>query len=447
MHEANPYSRRSGLVPGSAYPWVVVGLLWFCGFFNYADRQAVYSVFPLLTNEFGLSKPQLGLLGSAFMVVYAAASPFTGYTVDVLSRRLLITLGLAFWSLICAATALSRNFLQLLCFRGAEGLGESFYFPASMSCLADYHGPRTRSRAMSIHQTSVYLGTAGGAVLAGHLGEQHGWRSPFWALGLVGIVYAAVLWLALIEPLRSQSGGPGAGKPADVGDEEWRLPPVDPGSMGGKLARILTNPAAALLLAVFVGANFVAATFLTWLPLFIFEGFDLGLSSSSLTSTFWPLASLPGALCGGVLADWAARHSRGGRIRTQSLGLILAAPFVLLTGWATSVLMLIVSLIGAGLCKGIYDANIFAALFDVVPAEDRGTAAGLMNTVGWTGGLVAPTAVGIAAERLGLGVAIASTAAIYLLVGLLALVAASLAEVQARSKRWKPPPFPNELPG
>src|SRR5262249_49241353 len=99
-------------------------------------------------------------------------------------------------------------------------------------------------------------------------------------------------------------------------------------------------------------------------------------------------------------------------------------------------------LIGAGLCKGIYDSNIFAALFDVVPPEDRGTAAGVMNTVGWTGGLVAPTLVGIIAEGLGLGVAIASTAVVYLLVGLLALIAAHLAETQARSKGWKPPPFP-----
>ena len=439
MDEATPHPRRPGLVSAAAYPWVVVGLLWFCGFFNYADRQAVYSVFPLLTSEFGLSKTQLGLLGSAFMVVYAGASPFTGYTVDLLSRRLLITLGLAFWSVICAATALSRNFVQLLFFRGAEGLGESFYFPASMSFLADYHGPRTRSRAMSIHQTSVYLGTAGGAVLAGHLGERFGWRSPFWALGLVGIVYAAALWFSLIEPLRSRGGGPDAGKSEPAGDEEWLSPPPGSGSMHEKLARILINPAAALLLAVFVGANFVAATFLTWLPMFIFEGFDLGLSGASLTSTFWPLASLPGALCGGVVADWAARRSPGGRIRTQALGLMLAAPFVLLTGlWSSSVAMLIPALIGAGLCKGIYDSNIFAALFDVVPAEDRGTAAGLMNTVGWTGGLVAPALVGIAAERLGLGVAIASTAAIYLLVGMLALVAAHLADAQAQSRSGFP---------
>ena len=101
---------------------------------------------------------------------------------------------------------------------------------------------------------------------------------------------------------------------------------------------------------------------------------------------------------------------------------------MLLIGRAESVGPLMVGLVGAGLCKGIYDANIFASLFDVVPVADRGTAAGLMNTVGWTGGLVAPIAVGFASERFGLGAAIASTAVVYLLVGLLAFVAARWAD-------------------
>ncbi len=421
--------RRSRLGSHPAYPWFVVALLWFCGFFNYADRQAVYSVFPLLKDEFGLGKPELGLLGSAFMFVYAIASPFSGFTVDRYSRRVLITLGLAFWSLICGATALSRNFVQLVLFRGAEGLGESFYFPASMSLLADYHGPRTRSRALSIHQTSVYLGAAGGAVLAGFLGERLGWRSPFWVLGLAGIAYAVLLGLCLVEPGRSASDiKPGKPRPSV---DEWNLPNGDSGSLPAKIARILTNPAAALLLCVFVGANFVGATFLAWLPLYIFERFDLGVYSSSLTSTFWPLASLPGAVCGGAAADWAQTRRRGGRIRVQSLGLIAASPFVFLTGWATSVPILIAGLIGAGICKGIYDSNIFASLFDVIRPEDRGTAAGLMNSVGWTGGFAAPAVVGFVSERLGLGSTIALTAAVYFLGGLLALAAARFSELRS----------------
>jgi MFS family permease len=426
------------MVWGATNPWVVVALLWFCGFFNYADRQAIYSVFPLLKAEFNLDNEQLGLLGSAFMLVYAVTSPFSGYTVDLISRRLLIALGLGFWSLICAATALSRNFVQLVLFRGVEGLGEAFYFPASMSVLADYHGPRTRSRAMSIHQTSVYLGTAGGAVLAGFLGEYHGWRFPFWALGLTGLVYAAFLGLYLVEPAREAEAKADGPKPIGNEFEEWASAPADSASLPEKVVRIVTNPAAALLLAVFVGANFVATTFLTWLPLYLFEKFDLEVAQSSVISTAWPIASMVGALLGGVAADWAARRSAGGRILVQSVGLVIAAPFVFLAGRSPSLGIVIVGLIGAGLCKGIYDANIFASLFDVVAPKDRGTAAGLMNTVGWTGGFVAPWAVGKASKAFGLGVAIGSTATVYLLVGLLAGFASHLAVARHRLPRQDP---------
>jgi MFS family permease len=441
MHEVTPHPRRPRFVWGATNPWVVVGLLWFCGFFNYADRQAVYSVFPLLKSEFQLDNEQLGMLGSAFMLVYAVTSPFSGYTVDLLSRRLLIALGLAFWSLVCAATALSRNFVQLVLFRGAEGLGEAFYFPASMSVLADYHGPRTRSRAMSIHQTSVYLGTAGGAILAGYLGQHHGWRFPFWALGLTGLVYAAFLGTYLVEPAREVEGKADGPKPIGDDFDEWASAPADSASLPEKVVRIVTNVPAALLLAVFVGANFVAATFLAWLPLYIFEKFGTKLADSSLISTAWPIASLVGALGGGVAADWAARRSAGGRILVQSLGLILAAPFVFLAGWSPSLEIVIVALIGAGLCKGIYDANIFASLFDVIAPKDRGTAAGLMNTVGWTGGFLAPWVVGKASKDFGLGVAIASTATVYLLVGLLAWFASRLAV--ARNRQLRPDPSPS----
>jgi MFS family permease len=402
---------------------MVVGLLWFCGFFNYADRQAVMSVFPLLQEDFGLSKAQLGLLGSAFMIVYALAAPLSGFLVDLAPRRVLIVSGLAFWSVICAATGMARSLGQLLVFRAAEGLGESFYFPASMSLLADYHGPTTRSRAMSLHQTSVYVGTAGGGILAGWLGERWGWRSPFWILGFLGVAYAGILWARIIEPVR----GKGEVRPAPLDDELVASRPA----LMANLAEIVRVPLAILLLGVFAGANFVAAVFLTWLPLFIYQKFGLGLAWSSVTSTSFAAANLVGALAGGALADCAAR-TPGGRIRVQGLGLIVGAPFVFEAGRAGTVPLLIFALVGVGLCKGVYDANIFASLYDVVRPEVRGTAAGLMNTVGWTGGCLAPPAIGWMADRYGLDRTIASTAVVYLIVGTLALAAARLAAQKAR---------------
>jgi MFS family permease len=136
----------------SNYKWWVVGLLWFVCFFNYADRQAIVSVFELIKTEMGLSDVQLGIVGASFMWVYAGAAPFAGVIADRFKRKTLIIGGLIFWSVITLATALSRNYTHLVICRTLEGFGEAFYFPASMALLSDYHGRDIHSRAMSIHQ-------------------------------------------------------------------------------------------------------------------------------------------------------------------------------------------------------------------------------------------------------------------------------------------------------
>ena len=120
-----------------------------------ADRQAIFSVFPLLEREMHLTPVQLGLLGSGFAWVYGLGAPFAGMLVDRVRRKTVILGGLQAWSLICMATVLSRNFRHLFLFRAAEGLGETFYFPASTSMISDYHGSRTRSRALGLHQRRI----------------------------------------------------------------------------------------------------------------------------------------------------------------------------------------------------------------------------------------------------------------------------------------------------
>ena len=169
------------------YKWSVVAMLWLISFFNYADRQAIFSVFPLLEREMNLSPVQLGVLGSAFAWVYGLSAPFAGMVVDRVRRKTAIIGGLHAWSLICMATVLSTNFRHLVFWRAAEGLGETFYFPASMSLISDYHDRRTRSRAMGLHQTSVYVGTIGGGFFAGLIGQYYGWRLSFIVFGGLGV--------------------------------------------------------------------------------------------------------------------------------------------------------------------------------------------------------------------------------------------------------------------
>lgn len=410
---------------GTKYKWWVVVMLWFVCFFNYADRQAIFSVFPLLKSEMNLSDVQLGVVGAAFMWVYAGFGPVAGLVGDRLRRKTLIISGLVFWSLITVATALSTTYTHLVIFRALEGFGEAFYFPASMSLLSDYHAPATRSRAMSIHQSSVYAGTIAGGSVAGVMGQYYGWRSSFYLFGSLGIILGVFLLLLLREPRRGQS------EPSESTKSECAASDLKARSVIETVRELFrnvietirglfSNPMVQILTAVFVGANFVAMIFLTWMPSFLYNKFNMSLAMAGLSGTaYLQIASVLGVITGGILADRLARRNRGGRMITQAVGLLLGVPFIFLTGWTLSVPVLILALVGFGYFKGFYDANIWASLHDVVPPERRASAVGFMNSIGWIGGSIAPVAIAAASNRYGMSACISANSLIYLLFGLL----------------------------
>ena len=394
------------------YRWAVVSMLWCITFFNYADRQAVFSVFPLLQKEMNLSLVELGALGSAFAWLYGLGAPLAGVVVDRIRRKSAIMGGLYVWSAICMATALSRTFRHLLFFRAAEGCGETIYYPATVSLISDYHGKATRSRALGFLQTSVYVGTIGGGFFAGLIGQNYGWRWSFVVFGGLGILLGFVLQRFLIEPRR---GAVEIGPPSAT-----TLSPL------ATIATILRTPSAVMLMATFVCANFVAVVLLSWMPTFLHDRFGMSLAMAGLSATiFAQLAGMAGAATGGWLADAAVKRTSRGRLIVQAVGVFAGAPFVVLCGMTQSVTWLIVALAGWGFFKGMYDANIFASPFDVIRPEARGTMAGMMNCVGWLGGGgSAPIIVGIIAQRTSLGFAIATTSVVYCVAGLLLVICA-----------------------
>jgi MFS family permease len=172
-------------------------------------------------------------------------------------------------------------------------------------------------------------------------------------------------------------------------------------------------------MGAFLCANFVAVVLLSWMPKFLYDKFHMNLAMAGLTATiFAQLASMLGAPVGGWLADTLRRKTAGGRMMVQALGVFAGAPCVALCGLTGSVAWLVVSLALWGFFKGMYDANIFASVYDVIPPETRGSAAGLMNTIGWLGGgAAAPLTIGVLAQAYGLSVAIALASAVYLMAG------------------------------
>lgn len=410
---------RSQTVHLARYRWQVVGMLWVVGFLNYADRQAIFSVFPLLETRLHLSLAELGLIGSSFAWAYGLAAPFAGYVVDRIRRTTAILGGLQFWSWVCAATALTSRLLSLTVLRCAMGLGESLYFPAALSLMSDYHGPRTRSRALGLHQTSVYAGTIVGGFLAGWIAERYDWRWPFVCFGVAGVLFGIVLARFLREPARGASdrlaGSTPAPAPAPVAD-------AAPPGIAEFLRIALRSPAVLLLMAAFACANFVAVVLLVWMPSYLYRSFHMDLATSGLTATaLAQTGSMAGTAAGGWLADRLVSWRAGGRVLVQAAGVLCGAPFVLLCCQTRQIAVLLVSLACWGFFKGLYDANIFASLYDAVPVAARGAAAGWMNAVGWMGGGLAPLLIGILAGRHGLGPAMALVSVVYLMAGALLL--------------------------
>jgi MFS family permease len=387
-----------------SYRWAVVGMLWLICVFNYADRQAIYSVFELLRTEMGLSDVELGVLGGSFMWVYAAALPLAGVVADRVNRKALILGGLLFWSVVTLATGWASEYWHLVLLRALEGLGEAFYFPASMSLLSDYHGPETRSRAMGLHQSSVYVGTVLGGSVAGYCADYYGWRLGFYLFGSLGLGLAAILVFYLREPPRQAAPAP--------------LRSWDAVSGIGEVMRI---PMVLVLTLVFIGGE-LRGVDLSWMPSYLKRQFGMSLTLSGWNATIWlQAASVAGVLSGGWLADRWTRRRPGGRALVQVVGLFAGAPLVFLTGWAREVNILVLAMAGFGFFKGLYDANIWASLYDVVPLRRRATAQGLMNALGWLGAGAAPVTVAWASAHYGMAACLSATSAIYLLCGALLL--------------------------
>ncbi len=386
-------SAPSPAKPRAAYKWWVVGMLWFVCFFNYADRQAIFAVFPKLKEEFGFDPVQLGFIGSAFMWVYAAGAPLAGYICDRFRRKNLILGGCLFWSFVTITTGWCSKLWHFVTVRAMEGLGETFYFPASMALVSDYHSHRTRSRALSFHQSSVYVGTILGSWIGAWFAEHIGWRVGFYMFGSLGMVLALVLFRFLREPARGEADA-AVEPPASAPD--CAAAPV---SVGEALTLIFRSPAVPLLMLTFVLANFVATIFLTWTPTFLVEKFGFKLTSAGLSGTiFIHLASALSVPVAGWLADKLSRRFAGGRMLVQASGLLIGAAFVAMVGRTTDKTTLILAMTIFGCCKGFYDSGIFASVYDLVEPRARGTAAGLMNTVGWGGGALGPLFVGLVAK-------------------------------------------------
>lgn len=398
------------------YKWEVLVLLWIAFFVNQADRQVFNVVLPLIKEDLALSDVQIGTIATAFNLVYALLVPMAGYIGDLFSRKWIVSLSILFWSVATMFTGLSNGMIMLIVMRSvATGGGEAFFGPSNYALLASYHRD-TRSFAMSIHQTSYYVGVILSGFVAGYIGQHYGWRSAFLVFGAVGVIHAVVMIFRLKDKsengiVNSEGVNSGLVKSEKISlFEGFRV--------------LFTTPTAVMLTIGFSGLIFVLTGYLTWMPTYLYEEFNMSLAEAGFHSMFYThLFAFFGVMIAGKLSDKLAGKNPANRILLQAGGLLFAVPFIILMGNSGTLAAIYIGFAGFGFARAFFDANTYTVLYDVIPEKYHSSASGVMIMLGFAVGSLSPLILGLMKPVLGLSFSISSLAVIWLVCGLLMVVA------------------------
>lgn len=383
------------------YPWLVVALLWVVALLNYMDRQMLSTMQDAMKLDIvELQKAEaFGALMAVFLWIYGLVSPFAGVVADRVSRKKLVVGSLFVWSAVTYLMGYASDFTQLYWLRALMGVSEALYIPSALSLIADWHEGKSRSLAIGIHMTGLYVGQAVGGFGA-TIAATFSWHSTFYWFGIIGIAYSVVLALLLHDKPKAAAAVAASPDPATLMKKEslWR-----------GLSVVLSTWAFWVILIYFAVPSLPGWATKNWLPTLFADNLGLDMAQAGPMSTITIAASsFVGVLLGGVLSDkWVLRNIRG-RIYTSAIGLGMTIPALVLLGFGHSV----VAVVGAGMLFGIgfgmFDANNMPILCQIISAKYRATAYGIMNMVGVFAGAAVTQLLGKWTDggNLGMGFAV-----------------------------------------
>ena len=396
---------RTTSIRGARSASLLVAFMWVAYFLNYCDRQAVFSMFPSLKADLGMSDQQLGLTGAMFLWVYAFGCPIAGQIGDRFSKRLLVVLSLVVWSIVTVATGFAGSAVMLLGLRAAMGVSESLFMPTAIALTANAHPPALRSRAIAVLTTAQIAGTVAGSWFGGWMADRGQWRGAFFVLGAVGLLYA-VPYFAF---LRCVNENPIAG--------------AAPPSKSLAFPILLRVRTFLLLCVVFPVFVFGLWLLYGWLPTFLHDKFALNQSDAAFNATLFLQATTAiGLLGGGVLADKLYQRTRASRLWLMTASLVLCAPCLHFLGSSDTITATRIAAASFGLFSGLLMGNIFPAAFEVVPSDTRASAVGILNFFAAIMSGFATLFGGMWKQSLGIDRLLSLTALAYLAAGIALIV-------------------------
>lgn len=396
---------KKNSIVGTRQATLLIAFMWLAYFLNYSDRQAVFSMFPTLKADLGMTDKQLGLTGAIFLWVYAIGCPIAGQLADHFSKRILVVLSLTLWSIVTIATGFAGSAVIILSLRALMGISESMFMPTAIALTANAHPPSLRSRAISILTTAQIIGTIAGSWFGGWMADRGEWRGAFFVLGSIGLLYALPYFLFLRNVNQNST--------------------YEITTNSKRLAFLVLIKVRTFLLLCIVFPIFVFGLWMLygWLPNFLHDKFLLNQSDSALNATiFVQGATLFGLLGGGVIADALYRYTKASRLWLMTASLILCAPCLHALGNSDTLNTTRIAAAGFGLFSGLMMGNIFPAAFEVVPADTRASAVGFLNFFGAIMSGFATLFGGIWKQSLGIDRLLSLTAVAYLVAGI-ALIA------------------------
>lgn len=362
-------NRRNSL----AYSWIVVGLLWVVALLNYMDRQMLSTMkSSMMIDIHELETAEnFGRLMAIFLWIYGLMSPIAGLIADRINRKWIIVCSLGVWSGVTFSMGYTNNFHLLYVLRAIMGISEALYIPAGLSLIADYHRGQTRSLAVGIHMTGLYVGQALGGFGA-TVAAQYSWQQTFHLFGIIGIIYSFVLIVALREH-----------SDRFVRRSEASVAKTGKSSVLSSLTLLLGMASFWMILFYFAVPSFPGWAVKNWMPTLFSSSLGIEMSKAGPLATITlASSSFIGVILGGILSDRWIRANLRGRIYTSAIGLSLTIPSLLFFGLGHSLLWIIGGAVLFGVGYGMFDANNMPILCQFVSPRHRAAGYGLMNMTG-----------------------------------------------------------------
>jgi len=338
--------------------WFSVAVLFAINILNFYDRHVPGALVEPMRKEFHLNDTQIGLLGSAFIWIYAIVGVPLGRLADSASRKKLLAWGVVIWTVLTASAGLAHSYSLLLFSRVGVGVGEAACAPTATSWLGDLFPPAKRSRVLALFMLGVPVGGALGYFFSGPLAEAYGWR--------VAMVFAAVPALLLVPALLTL-------EEPQRGASELHPAPLARASMWS----VLGIPTLWWIIASGALLNFNAYAFATFLPAFLSRVHGLSLARSGIaTGVVYLIGGLIGGTIAGYLGDSIVHRRKDGRLLYAAVLALVAIPFacagILQPAGSLYLAMAFLALTYAALTT--YYGLVYSAIQDIVSPNQRGSA-------------------------------------------------------------------------